>query len=88
MKSKQLYRQLEKHKLVIKDLMGLRFMRDLNLCFVNKQTAWNDAVEEACESGIGVIAEPGGSIRDGDAVDCCNKYGVALLFTNVRHFRH
>lgn len=50
--------------------------------------AWNDAVEEACESGIGVIAEPGGSIRDGDAVDCCNKYGVALLFTNVRHFRH
>ncbi|XP_021300178.1 uncharacterized protein LOC110428623 [Herrania umbratica] len=50
--------------------------------------AWNDAVEEACESGIGVIAEPGGSIRDGDAVDCCNKYGVSLVFTNVRHFRH
>ncbi|GMN55472.1 hypothetical protein TIFTF001_024592 [Ficus carica] len=50
--------------------------------------AWNDAVEEACESGIGVIAEPGGSIRDGDAIDCCNKYGASLLFTNVRHFRH
>ncbi|KAL5718803.1 hypothetical protein ACHQM5_011670 [Ranunculus cassubicifolius] len=50
--------------------------------------AWNDAVEEACQSGIGVIAEPGGSIRDNDAVDCCNKYGVSLLFTNVRHFRH
>jgi len=50
--------------------------------------AWKDAVEEACESGIGVIAEPGGSIRDGDAIDCCNKYGVSLLFTNVRHFRH
>ncbi|KAE8671118.1 AICARFT/IMPCHase bienzyme family protein isoform 2 [Hibiscus syriacus] len=50
--------------------------------------AWKDAVEEACESGIRVIAEPGGSIRDGDAVDCCNKYGVSLLFTNVRHFRH
>ncbi|AET00779.2 bifunctional purine biosynthesis protein PurH isoform X2 [Medicago truncatula] len=50
--------------------------------------AWKDAVEEACESGIGVIAEPGGSIRDQDAVDCCNKYGVSLLFTNVRHFRH
>ncbi|CAJ2638757.1 unnamed protein product [Trifolium pratense] len=50
--------------------------------------AWKDAVEEACESGIGVIAEPGGSIRDQDAIDCCNKYGVSLLFTNVRHFRH
>ncbi|KAL1830784.1 uncharacterized protein LOC108204961 [Daucus carota subsp. sativus] len=50
--------------------------------------AWKDAVEEACESGVAVIAEPGGSIRDNDAVDCCNKYGVSLLFTNVRHFRH
>ncbi|KAJ6721239.1 BIFUNCTIONAL PURINE BIOSYNTHESIS PROTEIN PURH [Salix viminalis] len=50
--------------------------------------AWNDAVEEACEAGIGVIAEPGGSIRDKDAIECCNKYGVSLLFTNVRHFRH
>ncbi|GFY82835.1 AICARFT/IMPCHase bienzyme family protein [Actinidia rufa] len=50
--------------------------------------AWKDAVEEACESGIGIIAEPGGSIRDGDAIDCCNKYGVSLLFNNVRHFRH
>ncbi|KAJ0080963.1 hypothetical protein Patl1_12250 [Pistacia atlantica] len=50
--------------------------------------AWKDAVEEACESGVGVIAEPGGSIRDKDAIDCCNKYGVSLLFTNVRHFRH
>ncbi|KAG4214466.1 hypothetical protein ERO13_A01G124000v2 [Gossypium hirsutum] len=50
--------------------------------------AWKDAVEEACESGIRVIAEPGGSIRDGDAVDCCNKYGVSLLLTNVRHFKH
>ncbi|KAH9795555.1 AICAR transformylase [Citrus sinensis] len=50
--------------------------------------AWKDAVEEACENGIGVIAEPGGSIRDGDAIDCCNKYGVALLLTSVRHFKH
>lgn len=54
----------------------------------SKMAAWKDAVEEACESGIGVIAEPGGSIRDQDAIDCCNKYGVSLLFTNVRHFRH
>ncbi|MQL73124.1 hypothetical protein Taro_005474 [Colocasia esculenta] len=50
--------------------------------------AWKDAVEEACENGIGVIAEPGGSIRDQDAIDCCNKYGVSLLFTNIWHFRH
>lgn len=50
--------------------------------------AWNDAVEEACKSGVSLIAEPGGSIRDKDAVDCCNKYGVSLVLTEVRHFRH
>ncbi|GMH02693.1 hypothetical protein Nepgr_004532 [Nepenthes gracilis] len=50
--------------------------------------AWKDAVEEACESGICIIAEPGGSIRDKDAIDCCNKYGVSLVFTDVRHFKH
>ncbi|KAF6160207.1 hypothetical protein GIB67_016643 [Kingdonia uniflora] len=41
--------------------------------------AWQDAVEEVCQSGIGVIAEPGGSMRDGDAIECCNKYGVSSL---------
>ncbi|WZZ55247.1 hypothetical protein YC2023_055354 [Brassica napus] len=50
---------------------------------------WKDEVEEACEKGIGAIEEPGGSIRDQDAIDCCNKYGVSsMLFNNVRHFRH
>ncbi|KAF4346656.1 hypothetical protein G4B88_024792 [Cannabis sativa] len=50
--------------------------------------AWKDVVEEACENGIGVIAEPGGSIRDGDAIDCCNKYGVSLVFTRVTNSGH
>ncbi|KAL6843156.1 hypothetical protein ACP4OV_026869 [Aristida adscensionis] len=50
--------------------------------------AWNDAVEEACRNGVAAIVEPGGSMRDQDAVDCCDKYGVSLLFTGVRHFRH
>ncbi|KAL2931023.1 Bifunctional purine biosynthesis protein PurH [Bienertia sinuspersici] len=54
----------------------------------NRLETWNDAVEEACKSGISVIAEPGGSIRDKDAVECCTKYGVSLVFTEVRHFRH
>ncbi|CAM6007773.1 unnamed protein product [Sphagnum balticum] len=50
--------------------------------------AWNDAVEDACKAGVKVIAQPGGSMRDKDAIDCCNKYGVAMVFTEVRHFRH
>jgi phosphoribosylaminoimidazolecarboxamide formyltransferase/IMP cyclohydrolase len=50
--------------------------------------AWNDAVEDACKAGVKVIAQPGGSMRDKDAIGCCNKYGVAMVFTEVRHFRH
>ena len=72
-------------------MLSRQYIRDeLNLKFLVYVlgAAWKDAVEEACEKGIGVIAEPGGSMRDSDAIDCCNKYGVSLLFTNVRHFRH
>lgn len=50
--------------------------------------SWGDSVEKACQAGVAVIAHPGGSMRDQDAVDCCNKYGVVLLTTGVRHFRH
>mmetsp|Transcript_2095 Transcript_2095/g.6203 ORF Transcript_2095/g.6203 Transcript_2095/m.6203 type:complete len:606 (-) Transcript_2095:7910-9727(-) len=50
--------------------------------------AWNDSVELACKAGVKAIAHPGGSMRDQDALDCCNKYGVALVTTAVRHFKH
>lgn len=50
--------------------------------------SWGDSVEKACQAGVAVIAHPGGSMRDQDAVDCCNKYGVVLLTTGIRHFRH
>lgn len=50
--------------------------------------SWNDSVEIACQAGVAAIVHPGGSVRDQDAVDCCNKYGVALLTTGVRHFKH
>lgn len=50
--------------------------------------AWGDAVEKACQAGVSIIAQPGGSLRDPDAIECCNKYNVALVFTGIRHFRH
>lgn len=50
--------------------------------------SWNDSVELACKAGVKAIVHPGGSLRDQDAIDCCNKYGVVLLTTGVRHFRH
>lgn len=50
--------------------------------------SWNDSVEIACKAGVVAIVHPGGSVRDQDAIDCCNKYGVALVTTGVRHFKH
>jgi phosphoribosylaminoimidazolecarboxamide formyltransferase/IMP cyclohydrolase len=50
--------------------------------------SWNDSVEIACKAGVAAIAHPGGSVRDQDAIDCCNKYGVVLVTTSVRHFKH
>ena len=50
--------------------------------------AWGDSIEKACQAGISVIVHPGGSIRDQDGIDCCNQYGVTLILTGTRHFRH
>ena len=50
--------------------------------------SWGDSVEIACQAGVKAIAHPGGSMRDQDAVDCCNKYGVVLVTTGHRHFKH
>jgi len=47
-----------------------------------------DAVEKAAELGIKVIIQPGGSIRDDQVIEACNKLGIAMVFTGKRHFRH
>lgn len=47
-----------------------------------------DSVEYAAEHGIKAIVQPGGSIRDQESIDMANKYGIAMVFTDVRHFRH
>lgn len=47
-----------------------------------------DSVEFAAKHGIKAIVEPGGSIRDQDSIDNANKYGIALVFSGRRHFRH
>jgi phosphoribosylaminoimidazolecarboxamide formyltransferase/IMP cyclohydrolase len=50
--------------------------------------ARDDAVEMACRAGVTAIIEPGGAIRDQEAAEVCDEYGVAMVFTGVRHFRH
>lgn len=47
-----------------------------------------DCVEIAKQAGIKAIVQPGGSIKDKDSIDCCNKYGIAMVFTGIRHFKH
>lgn len=49
---------------------------------------FSDCVEEAAKAGITAIIQPGGSIRDEDSIKECNKHGIAMVFTGVRHFRH
>ena len=50
--------------------------------------AWGDSVERACQAGVAAIIHPGGSLRDQDGIDCCNQYGVVMVLTGHRHFRH
>ena len=47
-----------------------------------------DCVELAAKEGIKTVIQPGGSIRDKESIDFCNKNDVAMVFTGVRHFRH
>lgn len=47
-----------------------------------------DCVEKAHEYGIKAIVQPGGSIRDQESIEACNKYGISMIFTGTRHFKH
>jgi phosphoribosylaminoimidazolecarboxamide formyltransferase / IMP cyclohydrolase len=47
-----------------------------------------DCVEIAHNEGVDVVIQPGGSIKDGESVEYCNKNGMAMVVTGVRHFKH
>nr|WP_263313737.1 bifunctional phosphoribosylaminoimidazolecarboxamide formyltransferase/IMP cyclohydrolase [Mammaliicoccus sp. Marseille-Q6498] len=47
-----------------------------------------DSVETAAKAGIKTIIQPGGSIKDQDSIDMANKYGISMVFTGMRHFKH
>ena len=49
---------------------------------------FGDNIERAAKSGVTYIAEPGGSIRDDNVIEVCNKYGMAMAFTKMRLFHH
>ena len=47
-----------------------------------------DGVEMAAKAGITAIMQPGGSVKDEEAIKVADKYGIAMVFTGVRHFKH
>lgn len=48
----------------------------------------SDSVELAAQHGITAIIQPGGSIKDQLSIDECNRHGIAMIFTGMRHFKH
>ncbi|MCL2838031.1 MAG: bifunctional phosphoribosylaminoimidazolecarboxamide formyltransferase/IMP cyclohydrolase [Oscillospiraceae bacterium] len=49
---------------------------------------FDDCVLAAHKAGIAAIIQPGGSINDQKSIDACNQYGIPMVFTGMRHFKH
>ena len=49
---------------------------------------FGDNIERAHKSGVEFIAQPGGSIRDDNVIEVCDRYGIAMAFTGIRLFHH
>lgn len=49
---------------------------------------FGDNIERAAKSGVTYVAQPGGSVRDDNVIEACNKHGMAMAFTGMRLFHH
>ncbi len=49
---------------------------------------FGDNIDRAYKSGVKYIAQPGGSVRDDNVIETCDKYGMAMAFTGIRLFHH
>ncbi len=49
---------------------------------------FDDCIKAAAEAGIKAIIQPGGSKNDQASIEMANKYGIAMVFTGMRHFKH
>ena len=49
---------------------------------------FGDNIERAHKSGVKYIAQPGGSVRDDNVIETCDKYGMVMSFTGIRLFHH
>jgi phosphoribosylaminoimidazolecarboxamide formyltransferase/IMP cyclohydrolase len=72
---------IERAKAAGRDLNGAVMASDAFFPFA-------DCVEEAYNAGIRGVIHPGGSIRDGESVEFCDKHEMAMVMTGIRHFKH
>ena len=49
---------------------------------------FRDGLDAAADAGCTAVIQPGGSVRDQEVIDAANEYGMAMVFTSERHFRH
>ncbi len=49
---------------------------------------FGDSIERAAMSGVSYVSEPGGSVRDDQVIETCNKYGITMVFNGIRLFHH
>ncbi len=47
-----------------------------------------DSIDQAAAAGVAAIIQPGGSRRDDEVIEACNRHGIAMVFTGRRHFKH
>ncbi|HHV51444.1 MAG TPA: phosphoribosylaminoimidazolecarboxamide formyltransferase [Clostridiales bacterium] len=73
--------RLEEKQEWLKGLSGVSLASDAFFPF-------GDNIERAYKTGVKYIAQPGGSIRDDNVIETCNKYGMVMVFTGARLFHH
>jgi len=49
---------------------------------------FRDGIDEAAKGGITAIIQPGGSLKDEEAIRAADEHGIAMIFTGLRHFKH
>ena len=65
------------------------FSQNTNVCLGSDAFfPFGDNIERAHKSGVQYIAQAGGSVRDDNVIETCNKYGIAMAFTGIRLFHH
>jgi len=47
-----------------------------------------DSIDILKEAGVTAIIQPGGALKDKEVIAACDRYGIAMLLTGMRHFRH